>query len=102
MRMRRPIGVSGHHLTAAPTAAGTTRQTISRIDIPVHGPAIKPTTIAARKESAHITASEPPDGTKNSRTRKTRPKKSSRKAQVTASIQASGVRDQESGLSGIY
>ena len=38
---------------------------------------MKPTTIAARNDSAHITASAPPDGMKNSRTRNTRPRRSS-------------------------
>jgi hypothetical protein len=43
--------------------------------------------MAARNESAHITASAPPDGIKNSRTRKARPRRRRTMAQVTGVIQ---------------
>src|SRR5436309_3096715 len=82
MSISRPIGVSGHQRTAAAEAPGTTRQIISRTIVPVHGPATKPIIIAARNDSADITANDPPDGTKNSTTKKTRPRTSSRMDQA--------------------
>ena len=54
---------------------------------------MNPTTIAAKNDKAHITASAPPDGMKNSRTRKTRPRMSNAMAQVTGVMQG-----QESGF----
>src|SRR4051794_33395877 len=80
------MGVSGHQRTAAPAALGTMTQTASKIKAPVPGPAMKPTTIAARNDKAHIAASAPPDGMKNSRTRKTRPSSNRMMAQVTGFI----------------
>src|SRR5436190_8907273 len=98
MSINLPIGVSGHHRTAAAVALGTTKQTTSKIVAPVHGPAMKPTMIAAKNDRAHITASAPPDGMKNSRTRKTRPSTSSRIAQVTGVMRDGG---QGSGVKGL-
>src|ERR1044072_2687195 len=81
-----PNGVSGHQRTAAPTAAGTIAQTANNTQMPVQGPAIKPTSTAPRKERAQMTASAPPEGMKNSRTRNTRPNKSNASAQPSGVI----------------
>src|SRR5688572_14789417 len=74
--------------------------TANRTTVPVPGPAMKPTIIAARNDKAHITASAPPDGMKNSRTRNTSPKTSNKMAQVTGVIKKfQEPKDQEPNVS---